>query len=135
MRLHYEVSGFMSNPDKSIDQNVVSHFRNLLAGTISENPILPRMIILVPDGDIVNYYGFKGFGASRGYGYIINWIMKEHNKIVEIYKELLPAKCKKAYYPQFVWIELPLHCNFPVEDREARSSFNTSLREIGKSHT
>ena len=78
IRKHFEVSGFMSNPERSLDENVVSRYRNLLTGTIAENPILPKLIVLVPDSDIVTYYGHKKAGALRGLAYILNWIMKEH---------------------------------------------------------
>ena len=135
IRRRFEVSSFMSNLDHSVDTNIVSRFRNLLAGTIAENPLLPKLIVLVPDADIISFYGQKSnAGSSRGFAYMLNWIMHEHNKILDIYKDKLPEKCKKAYYPQMVWIELPGHTGFSEEQSELRARFNTSLREIAKSH-
>ena len=134
IRKSHEVSGFMSNPDKSFDTNVVSRFRNLLIGTIADNPILPRIIVFVPNADLAQFYGHSKTGSSKGLAYIINWLMKEHNRIISVHKEKLPEKCKKAFYLQIVWIELPLHCNFNEDDQNLRGKFNTALREVGKLH-
>ena len=34
VRQHFEVTGFMSNKDNSLDENVISRLRNLLVGAI-----------------------------------------------------------------------------------------------------
>ena len=51
-KLQYEVSGYMSNPMESLDTNVLIRYCNLLVGTIAEQVILPKMIIIVPDNDL-----------------------------------------------------------------------------------
>ena len=135
IRKNFEVSGFMSNPDKSLDSNGVSQFRNLLVGTIRDNPILPKLLVFIPEGDLINYFSLLGKnGFSQGIAAVLNWLMKEHTKILDIHKDRLPDKCKRAHYQQLVWIELPPHCNFSEGIQEARSSFNLALREIGKLH-
>ena len=89
------MKGFMSNPERSLDLNVVSQFRNLLVGTIAEQIYWPKLIVLVPDNNIITYYKHTKAGAEHGYGKLLNWIMQEHNQIVQTYKELLPDKAKK----------------------------------------
>ena len=34
------------------------------------------------------------FGISKCLGRVIDWIMREHNRIIEIYKGFLPHKAK-----------------------------------------
>ena len=65
-------------------------------------------------------------------GRVINWIMREHNKIIEIYKEFLPKKAKRTHLPHIVWIQLPLHNSFHNNDMHEK--FNTSLITVAKMH-
>ena len=124
----------MSNPEWSLDTNVVSRLRNLLTGTLVDNIHLPKMIVIVPNGDLINFYNHSKAGASRGLARLVDWIMREHNRIVMTHKEFLPDKAKRRNYPQFIWIEAPLHQNFNSVDNDLRERFNTCLRTISKSH-
>ena len=102
----------MNKVTGNMDHNTISHYRNLLVEAIGDKVIFPKMIIAVPDDDILKYINITDFRISEGLGRVIDWLMCEHDRIVEIHKEHLPAKAKWNNYPQFLWIEAPVHDNF-----------------------
>ena len=72
------------------------------------------MIVVVPDDDLLNFINGRQYrsGISIEIGKVLDWLMKEHNRVIEIQKDFLPAKSKRVNYPHFVWIEPPIHRNF-----------------------
>ena len=40
------------------------------------------------------------------------WLVKEYNKLLELYKDYLPTKAKKLGYPYFLWMSPPTHKYF-----------------------
>ena len=53
MKEKFEVSGFMNNEDQSYDINIISRIRNGLVSAICDQIVLPKMIIMVPDDNIL----------------------------------------------------------------------------------
>ena len=130
----YEVSGFFNNRFMSLDPNVVSRLRNVLVMGIKEQSFLPKMVVVVPDDDIVHEVneGFYSSSISDDYYKVLHWIMKEHTHLVEAIKEYLPEKCKRVNYPHFVWIEAPPHNNFA--NNFVRHKFNDTLVTVTQLH-
>ena len=62
-----------------------------------------------------------------------SYVMIEHERVISAYKEYLPAKCLQSDHPQILWIEAPLHDDFP--DNAIRSRFNACLEEVAKLHS
>ena len=59
---------------------------------------------------------------SKGFTKMINYVMTGCERNVAIFKENLPAKVMKATYPQFLWIQAPVHDYFT--DNELCYKFN-----------
>ena len=53
MKEKFEVSRFMNNKDQSYDTNTISRIRNGLVTAICDQIVLPKMIIMVPDDNIL----------------------------------------------------------------------------------
>ena len=128
----FEVYGSFSSKYTSTDQNTVSRFRNVLAQLIQDKVILPKFIVVVPDDDIIKYFGYNDHDMTKAYYSILNNIMAEHNKLLMTQKEFLPLKAKKFYYPQIIWIQAPIHKSF--NNNNMRELFNHSLNEVVKFH-
>ena len=50
---HYETLGFPSSKYASMDQNIISRIRNKFAKTVSDEKILPKLVVIVPDDDLI----------------------------------------------------------------------------------
>ena len=75
--------------------------------------LLPRLVIIVLDGDILQAIdeGEKAdpFGVSITLGNLLHWLCSEFRKISEVHKDCLPARAKRFRNPQFLWIAPPQH--------------------------
>ena len=60
----------------------------------------------------VNYVNYTKPGLPTVLGKVINWLMREYEKIIEAQKDYLPSKAKRDHLPQLVCIEAPYHDNF-----------------------
>ena len=129
---HYEIQGYMSDKFMSNNQNMVSQFQNYLAKAIQEEILFPKMVVIVPDDDMVHYLNHQGQGITKPLCHMVDHLMGEFTKLVEIQKDFLLKKCKKLGYPQFIWIEAPLHDNF-VNNHD-RIKFNRALNTAVKFH-
>ena len=134
---HYEVSGFLCDGYQSQDKNIFSRLRNVLANALEQQVFLPKLIVLVPDDDILCYLVDKlGILNKDKISYastkLLDWLMKEHDKLILQQKDNLPLKSKKYNFPQIVWIEAPLHDGF--FNNELRAEFNNCLKKVGALH-
>ena len=131
VRDNYEVTGFLNNKYKSLDQNAVSRLRNLMIGAISDYPLLPKLIVIVPDEDILLFIIKTGDRKllHTNTVVVLKWLMREYDRIIAAHQEKLPSKAKKAHYPFFVWITAPTHDNF--DNNLDRVKFNKALQEVG----
>ena len=124
----------MNNRVNSLDTNTVSRYRNQLIGALLDKKVLPKIVVIIPDDDIINFIedSFDAKLPPKEMGHVLNWLMNEYDKLISIHKENLPAKAKRAGYPQILWIEPPLHDNF-LNNRE-RESFNSTLSTVAQFH-
>ena len=132
MKKHFQVSSFMSDKSNSLDTNMLSRYQNLLVGVITEQVILPKVIVIVPDDDLINYVNHPKPGLAKILGKVINWLMREYEKILQVQKDFLPVKAKKDHFLYMIWSEAPYHDNFMDIDNEMRDKFNSCLRAVGK---
>ena len=80
------------------------------------------------------YFNFNKAGVSKSLGHLIDWVMREHEKILSAYKGKLPARAKKINYPQIIWIEAPLHVNMTSASNDLRNKFNKALEKMVQFH-
>ena len=103
----------MNNKYKSQDQNTISRLRNLVRA-LSDYPLLPKIIVVVPDEDILHF--IQKAGDSRllqsNIEIVLKWMMREYERTVAAHLDRMPEKAKKLNYPYFLWIAAPLHENF-----------------------
>ena len=129
---NFEVIGFMSDSATSDDLTLISRLRNILVEAITKQVLLPKIIVFVPDDDIIVFLNYVEYGISKCLGRIVDWIMREHNRIIESYKEYLPLKAKKYSYPQLIWIKALTHDNF--NNNLMLQKFNYALSTQAQNH-
>ena len=106
--------------------------RNLLVNAIDKQPLLPKIITVVPDDDIARYVRKRARDMNdnttieENMERVVSWLMREYQRIIEAYKaDKLQEKSKKPHYPYFIWIQAPLHVEFP--NNHLREKFNKAM--------
>ena len=46
----------MNNTDLSYNENAISRFHNNFIGAITDQKIFPKVVVIVPDNDIIRYF-------------------------------------------------------------------------------
>ena len=115
MKAHFDTVGYFNNNYTSENPSTIGRYSNLLAQSVQykfDKRLLPfpKIYVVVPDNDIINLCG-ENFSTTSA-SCLLNHIMTEYERGVAVYREYLLAKCLKMNYPQFLWIEAPLHDNF-----------------------
>ena len=129
---NYDVMGKSATKYTSNDPNILSRLRNMLVGLIHQEVKLPKMVIIVLDDDLIKYYGPDEDTESLTMAFkrLINELMTEFRKVISTQKERLPKKAQRQFYPQFIWIQAPLNCQF--DNNRERELFNQSLTNASK---
>ena len=119
----------MSSKHASTDPNIFSRLHNAIMRALTKQELFAKLIVLVVDNDIIRNVKYTRHGASYVYGYTLDYFMKDLYKQFQVYKELLPAKCKCDTYPHLLWIEPPYNRSF--HNNDLRYKFVKCLRTVG----
>ena len=131
IRENFDVFGYFNN-SLSWDKSILSRLRNLLITAMEEQKTLPKMIVVVPEFDIIKLCIQRN--ALEDCRKVIDWMMREYDRLIMSQKEFVHLRCKKPNYPNFIWIEALLHDNFTKEDNVARALFNKAVNNAAMFH-
>ena len=92
--------------------NILSRLFNNLVRAINAKILLPKVVIIVINNDILREIHFNGFGISRILGICIEYLIKSIHQLLINHKNTLLAKAVKFKYPTILWVLLPGHNNF-----------------------
>ena len=115
MKDHYEIKSFYGNR-LEFNRSTLGRIRNQLVLAINEQILMPKIILVVLDDDIVHGVYYEDFGISNILGRLIHWLAMEFNKLVETQKDKLPPKAIRKGYPTFIWMAPPENINFNNND-------------------
>ena len=132
MKDTFDIEPFSNSKFDSLDCNAFSRIRNLLVRAIKADPLLLKIIVIIPDDDLASYFNPDDTEVSKNLGKVINWILVEFDRIVAAHKDKISSKSTKSNYPTFVWIEAPIHDNFP--NNKMRVKFNKALNTVSQFH-
>ena len=132
VKMQYSMKGFFTNKFTHHDQNAVSRLCNVIAKAIQDRTLLLKIMVIVPDDDLITYVNINNYGFTKAMTRIVDNIMKQHTKYVEIQKDFLPERSKRPLLPQIIWIQAPLHDNF--HNNNDRTKFNKILAEVAQLH-
>ena len=125
MKNNFDIKWYASN-NLDLQKAVIGRLRDQLKKAIKEQKLLPKLIIVILDDNIITNMKSKGYGISEAYGCLIHWAAEKFNHVISSYKDKLPKRCKKEQYPNFVWMAPPQHKNF--ENNNLRGKFTKSLK-------
>ena len=115
-------------------QNTIGRLRNSLVNLVNQQTFIPKWVVVVVEDDII-----KSFDATRTanqesayYGSVLEHIMKEHNTIMDEFKDMIPDKAKKHGWPFFLWVVPTLHEIY--DNNSARDKFIRCLKMVENLH-
>ena len=127
----FEVTTFVSSRHKSNNPSVMGRLINNLIFAINQHKQLPKCIVIILDDDIVKYiHSSKCMPVQIAT--ITGWISKEMCKVIQTYREFLPAKCKRDFQLHLLWICPPTHKYFGTSSNMKREEMATCLEAIAK---
>ena len=105
---YYNVKHFSTNP-LSMVRNILAHLVNALIKALNDNDKIPRLIIVVPDSDIICSINVFDLGTKRILEESLKWIMTNMTRAVEAKKENLTDVKHRAVTPgepKYVWVKM-----------------------------
>ena len=132
MLTNYQLRIISSSPVTSNVPDVLTRYRNNLVKAWKKFNTIPKMIIFVPEDDIINSINFDGYGLRQIYEHVVEWLTDEHLKIIQYFKRLAAPKATKGRrcWPFYLWIGASLHAG--QDNFAKRLKFNQTLEEASK---
>ena len=129
MKEYFDVIGYFSSKYISHKRNIISRVHNCLLKALQVEIVLPKLIVMVLDNDIVhNVDEVPRFVCkTEVLGKIMAYLFKELHKVIMTYKEALPNRARRYKYPQIIWIAPPENVNFTRDENRLRSKFTYCL--------
>ena len=118
MKEHFNVKELSSNTLHG--GNILNRIYNCIIRGINVQILLPKLIVIVPDSDMIKNISYDAFGLSRIYGICADYIIKCIHHLITNHKSSLPAKCSRFKYPTVLWILPPGHQSFDDNHKRAK---------------
>ena len=130
---NFQVSASGGSNISSKIPDVLARMRNILVKMFERNNLLPKIIVMVPENNIIN--GLKvaqSEGQTIHFGQAIEWIVDQHTDIIDEFRGWLPHKAKKnkKNWPFVLWICPSLHDNYNELDLQKRKKFTKCLEKV-----
>ena len=123
---NFEVKGFFSY-ENSYERWAISRMRNALVTALNEHNSLPKLIVVIPDDDIIRDLRHVKSKMTKKLEKKTNWITRQMFRVISSYKDLLPQKAKRQSIPHVLWISPPTLRNFGEYNNENREKFTICL--------
>ena len=91
------------------DGNVLSRIYNDVIKGINTKVLLPKLIVIVLDCDIIKNISYDTFGLSRIYTICMDYLIKSLHHAIKEHKNSMPPKAVRYKYPTILWILPPGH--------------------------
>ena len=116
------------NPDP------IARLRNTLITAWTKFKCIPKIIMVIPENDLIKAVKVNGSASYNQYIKAIEWVADEHVKIIDYYKKYTTPKQMKnrRFWPFYLWISASLHTRY--EDYSKRVRFNRALDDTSKVH-
>ena len=132
MKENFALKVYATDRYSSNNPSLLSRLRNQLINAINENVLLPKIILVVLDRDVINIVKTDDFGLSLIFGTVLDWLARKYTRQVESQKSRLLSRSVKQDYPKFIWMAAPLNINF--NDNKQRDKFNKALINVVNFH-
>ena len=131
---YYNVRCYSSNPLSEV-RSGMARLVNALIKVLNNKDlkVLPRMIVIIPDEDLIKSINYFEFGISKILESAIKWVVTNMQRAIEAKKQnMLQIRlgAVESTKPKFVWVKMLSHPNGYSHITALRSKFNTILENI-----
>ena len=129
---YFNVKCFTSKP-LSTTRSVPAHLVNCLIKALNEQKVLPRIIAIIPDWDILKYLNHNTFGIEDLSKSILLWMIKAMTKVLEVKKDRLFSLKPGALNPgepKVIWAKMINRHKGYDDTLTVRRKFNTVLENL-----
>ena len=126
--LNFEVRAYLTSQHSMNCKNILSRFRNSLITALNEHAVLPKLIAIIPDDDIINQVvDDEKVQLDLHYERLLSGLCNMLTKTVSCYKDMIPLKAKRENIPHFLWVAPPTHKYFSNDNNMRRDLFGKAL--------
>ena len=112
-----------------MEQKLHRRVRNALIKAINDNGcMMPRYIIMLLDNEMIKSVSYRGFAFSDIIHRIYSWLATQVDRAIRSVKDIIPAKCRRKYKLQVIWLAVPEHKN--LADNYKRAQTNEIIAEV-----
>ena len=86
---HFDITAVVNGKFTSTNPSTIGRLSNALVSMINKQELLPKYVIIVPDDDIIKSLKHRNYGISSTLGHLVDTVMTNFDKAVEIYKDYL----------------------------------------------
>ena len=100
---------------------------------LNEYVHLPRMVIIVPDADLLRFFNHYTFGITEIAEHCINWLIVTMERGIEARKDALRRRRQGAVNPnepKVIWIKMLNRVNGTSKMMKFRHKFNDALEQM-----
>ena len=129
---YYNVKAFYVAEDHLI-KDVLARFVNALILALNDISKISRLVIVIPDEDIIQHVDFTASGTRFVLGAAITWVVSQMSRAVEAKKDNLlrrRAGAVIANEPKMIWIKALKKAHSSSDDRAQINKFNSMLEDI-----
>ena len=126
---YFHVSCFTPNP-QSLVKDVLARFVNCLIKALNDATKLPRIIIIIPDDDILCFINFVTYGIKQVCRSAISYVSTQMTRALETKKEQLIRRKPGsiiASEPKLIWVNMMDKIDVDDEVLALRSKYNSAL--------
>ena len=113
------------------DTNFLSRVRNVIVTAFNQHDKVPKAIVMILDFDFMRYllHG-SAICISFEAGKLIEWLIREVNKVTITRLDQLPQKSKWKDQPHVIWFGLPTQNYLTDDENNGRMKFNKCFENI-----
>ena len=130
---YYNVNKFTQNQlssNKSVPARIVN---SVIDALNMHSTKMPRILLIIPDQDLLKNINYFRFGISQVVGNCLNWIVSNIVKVVDARKDTIWRKkpgTLVASEPKVIWVKMPNRPNGQSNLLAVRNKFNNILEDI-----
>ena len=132
---YFNVSCFTPNPSTHVT-DILARFVNCLVKALNDMLRIPRLIIVIPDADILRFVMDKALHKEH-IPYMITtaltWIINQMIRAIDAKKDNLKRRkpgSLQSTEPKIIWVPMIDRIGFRSDNLEYRILFNTRLNDI-----
>ena len=126
---YYNVKCFTPNPN-TVLKDVLARLLNCFVKALNDHNKLPRLVIVIPDLDILKHINHFGFGVKYLIHEAMQWLLTQFSRAVESKVDFMRRKKPGsiiANEPKFIWVKAINRLNGYSKMLAMRNKFNNIM--------